>query len=110
MAIIKSIPSRKIINGLVFETSELSLVSETEYKTTGESCIVVRNVNQCTIILDSTSTDHVILKAMTNVTVKPLEGKIDEEYDEIYMDKFSSIEFRFVGGTWYILSSDGLKS
>jgi hypothetical protein len=25
------------------------------------------------------------------------------------VDKFACIEFRFVGGNWYILSSDGLK-
>ena len=32
-----------------------------------------------------------------------------EDYDELVMDKFSCVEFRFVGGIWYILSSDGLK-
>ena len=38
-----------------------------------------------------------------------LEDSIDEEYDEVVVDKFACIEFRFVGGNWYILSSDGLK-
>ena len=46
---------------------------------------------------------------MTHLTIKPDLGKIDEEYDEIVMDRFACVEFRFVGGTWYILSSDGLK-
>ena len=46
MAIVKTIPSKKIIGGMAIETSELSVVSETEYSTTGESCVVVRGVSQ----------------------------------------------------------------
>lgn len=109
MAIVKSIPSRKIINGFSMETSEISVVSESEYKTNGESCIIVRGVVKSVIILDSMTTDHVVVKSMTNVTIKPEVGKIDEEYDELIADKYSCIEFRFVSGNWYILSSDGLK-
>jgi hypothetical protein len=104
MAIVKTIPSRKIISGLVIETSELSVVSETEYRTTGESC-----VSESTITLDSITTDHVVVKSMTRLTIKPDIGKIDEDYDEIVADKYACIEFRFIGGNWYILSSDGLK-
>jgi hypothetical protein len=109
MAIVKSIPSRKIINGFSMETSEISVVSESEYKTNGESCIIVRGVVKSVIILDSMTTDHIVIKSMTNVTIRPEVGKIDEEYDELVADKYSCIEFRFVGGNWYILSSDGLK-
>jgi hypothetical protein len=61
------------------------------------------------IILDSTTTDHVVVKSMIDLTILPDVGKIDEEYDEIVVDKFACIEFRFIGGNWYILSSDGLK-
>jgi hypothetical protein len=46
---------------------------------------------------------------MVPTTIKPDVGKIDEEYDEIVLDKFSCVVFRLVGGNWYILSSDGLK-
>jgi hypothetical protein len=109
MAIVKSIPSRKIINGFSMETSEISVVSESEYKTNGESCIIVRGVVKSVIILDSMTTDHIVIKSMTNVTIRPEVGKIDEEFDELVADKYSCIEFRFVGGNWYILSSDGLK-
>jgi hypothetical protein len=70
----------------------------------------VRNVSESTIILDSKTTDHIVVKAMTKVTIKPNIGKIDEDYDEIVADKYACIEFRFCGGNWYILSSDGLKS
>lgn len=109
MAIIRTIPSRRLINGDIIETSEVSIVSEQEYKTNGEECIIVRNVLQSTIILNSKTTDHVVVKAMTNVTIKPDVGKIDEDYDELVADKYSCIEFRFCSGNWYILSSDGLK-
>jgi hypothetical protein len=109
MAIIKSIPSRKIINGLIIDSSEISVVSELDYKTNGESCIIVRGVLQSVITLNSITTDHVVIKSMTKVTIKPDVGKIDEDYDEIVADQYACIEFRFVGGNWYILSSDGLK-
>lgn len=109
MAIIKSIPSRKIINGLIIDSSEISVVSELDYKTNGESCIIVRGVSESVITLDSITTDHVVIKSMTKVTIKPDTGKIDEDYDEIVADQYACIEFRFVGGNWYILSSDGLK-
>lgn len=109
MAIIKSIPSKRIIRGEVINASEISVVSETTYKTSGESCIIVRGVAQSVVILDSSNTDHIVVKSMTNLTILPDVGKIDEEYDEVVVDKFACIEFRFIGGNWYILSSDGLK-
>ena len=109
MAIIKSIPSRKIINGITVDSSEISVVSELDYRTNGESCIIVRGVSQSVITLDSTTTDHVVIKSMTKVTIIPDIGKIDEDYDELVADQYACIEFRFVGGNWYISSSDGLK-
>jgi hypothetical protein len=109
MAIVKTIPSRKIIGGVAIETSEISVVSEREYTTTGESCVVVRGVSESIVTLDSKTTDHVVVKSMTRLTIKPDIGKIDEDYDEIVADRYACIEFRFVGGNWYILSSDGLK-
>lgn len=109
MAIIKTIPSKRLINGEIINTSEISVVSEKEYRTNGEECIIIRGVNESTITLDSKTTDHVVVKAMTKITIKPDTGKIDEDYDEIVADKYACIEFRFCTGNWYILSSDGLK-
>jgi len=109
MAIIKTIPSRKVINGFVVDTSEISIVSETDYTTNGESCIVIKGVSESTVILNSTTTDHIVVKSMTRLTIIPDTGKIDEDYDEIVAERYACIEFRFVGGNWYILSSDGLK-
>ena len=110
MAIIKTIPSTRLINGEVIETSEISIVSEKEYRTNGEECVIVRNVQESKIILDSKTTDHVVIKSMTYLKIKPDIGKIDEEYDEVIADRYSCIEFRFCVGNWYILSSDGLKN
>lgn len=110
MAILRTIPSSRVINGQFIETSEMALISEREYNTNGEECIIVKNVPNSTIILDSKTTDHIVVKSLTNVTIKPDVGKIDEEFDEVVADKYACIEFRFCTGNWYILSSDGLKS
>jgi hypothetical protein len=109
MAIIKTVPSKRIINGHTIETSEVTMVSELDYRTNGEDCCIIRGVPKSFVVLDSRTSDHITIKAMTQITIRPDVGKIDEEYDEIVADKFACIEFRFVGGTWYILSSDGLK-
>ena len=109
MAVIKSIPSQRIISGKVQETSEISVVSESNYDTAGESCIVVRGIGNSKIRLNSTTTDHTVIKAMTKVLIIPDVGRIDETYDEILLDSGACVEFRFCVGNWYILSSDGLK-
>jgi hypothetical protein len=109
MAVIKNIPSQRLINGKVINTSEVSVVSEPFYETHGEACIVIRGIQQAKVRLDSISTDHTVIKAMTKVLIIPDFGKIDEEYDEILIDKGACVEFRFCAGVWYIISSDGLK-
>ena len=110
MSIIRTRPSQRLINGEVINTSEVSLVSEREYQTNGEECIIVRGVSESVVTLNSKTTDHIVVKAMTMITIKPDIGKIDEDYDEIVMDRYACVEFRFCGGSWYILSSDGLKN
>ena len=110
MSIIRTIPSQRLINGEVINTSEVSLVSEREYQTNGEECIIVRGVSESVVTLNSKTTDHIVVKAMTMITIKPDIGKIDEDYDEIVTEKYTCIEFRFCAGNWYIISSDGLKN
>ena len=109
MAIIKTIPSQRIIHGRILNTSEVSIVSESEYSSQGEDCIIVKGVPKSVIILDSRTTDHTVVKALTDIIIKPDAGRIDEEFDEIEMGHGACVEFRFCGGNWYILSSDGLK-
>jgi hypothetical protein len=60
-------------------------------------------------VLDSTTTTYIKIKALTNVIIIPFIGKIDEEYDEILINKGACVEFYNVEGNWYILSSDGIK-
>jgi hypothetical protein len=109
MAVIKTIPIQKVINGTFVNTSDISIVSEAEYSTSGEGFIIVRAIPQCRLILNSKNTDNVIVKAMTNVIVVPDSNKIDEEYDEISLEKGACVEFKHCSGIWYIISSDGLK-
>lgn len=109
MAIVKTIPSQRLINGQIMNSSEIALISESDYTSQGEECIIVRSVHHCVVTLNHMTTDHVVIKALTKVLVKTYMGKIDEEYEEVEMDKGACIEFRWANGNWYILSSDGLK-
>ena len=109
MPILKSVPSKRIINGELVESSELTIVSEEFYETNGEDTIIVKSVKTGVIKLNSKNTDHVTIKALTNVLVMPDVGKIDEEFDEVDFDKGACVEFRYGLGNWYILSSDGIK-
>jgi hypothetical protein len=109
MSIIKTIPVEKIINGNIVKTSESAIVSEKSYTTNGEYSLIIRGVDFCDLILNSKTTDRIKVKAMTNVLIKPDKGKIDEEWDEISLERGACIEMVSVNGGWYILSSDGLK-
>jgi hypothetical protein len=108
MGIFRSISSKKIINGLEIETSDLAIITNKYYKTNGESAIVIKEVDNCNIFLDSNTTDHVVIKSLTNVLVTS-DSLIDEEFVEVDLGKGSCVEFRKIGDYWYILSSDGLK-
>jgi hypothetical protein len=109
MSIIKTIPVEKIINGNKVRTSESAIVSEKKYSTNGEYAIVIRGIDSCDLTLNSITTDKVKIKAMTNVIIKPDSGRIDEEWDEISLEKGACIELVNINKGWYILSSDGLK-
>ena len=109
MPILRTVPSIRIINGHTIETSECAIVSEYEYITYGESTIIVKGIPSCKLRLNSTNTDHVVIKALTNVLIITDKGLIDEQYNEIEINKGACVELRYVGGNWYILSSDGLK-
>ena len=109
MAIFRSQPSKRIINGNEIVTSDSSVVTNKIYKTDGEYVIVIKDVDFCELTLDENTTDHVVVKSLTHVLVKT-DKLIDGEYNEVELDKGSCVEFKFIGGGWYILSSDGLKN
>lgn len=109
MGIFKTPVIRKIINGNEVMVSDATVVTNSEYKTNGESVIVIKVVENCKITLDSTTTEHVVIKSLTDVLVKS-DTLIDEEFEEVELSKGSCVEFRKIGDYWYILSSDGLKN
>ena len=89
---------------------ELSrVISENNYSTKGENFVVIKNVEICEITLNSTTTNNIIIKALTNVKILPDVNKIDELYDEILITNGACVEFYFIDDIWYISSSDGLK-
>ena len=109
MGIFRSISSKKIINGVEIQTSDLAVITNENYKTNGESAIVIKGVENCNLFLNSKTTDHIVVKSLTNVLVTS-DSLIDEEFNEVELTKGSCVEFRKIGDFWYILSSDGLKN
>ena len=109
MSIFRSIPSKRIINGHEIVTSDVAVVTNSKYSTNGESAIVIKGTELCELFLDSNTTDHIVIKALTRVDVKA-DSLIDEEFDIIELDKGACVEYRKIGDFWYILSSDGLKN
>lgn len=109
MAIFKSQPSIRIINGNKIITSDSSVVTNKTYVTDGEYVIVIKDVDYCELTLNENTTDHVVIKSLTHVLVKS-DKLIDDEFNEVELDKGSCVEFKYIGDNWYILSSDGLKN
>jgi hypothetical protein len=109
MAVLKSIPMQRVIAGKTITTSEITMVTDSEYTSNGECLIITKENNQITILLDDTTTDHIIIKSLVPTKIRPKSGKIDEEFHEINTDKGASVELYFSFGNWYIVSSDGIK-
>ena len=109
MALLKSKPIKKTVYGTTITTHESVVVVQDEYTTNGESFVIIRGVPFCTLNLNSKTTEKVTIKAMTDVVVVA-DKPIDEEFDEIELQKGSSVELLSASNWWYIMSSDGLKN
>ena len=109
MSIQKSIPMKRVIGEEVLITSQVCMVSDEKYTTEGESVIITKELENIEVILNHKNTDHVIVKALTNTKIKPIEGLIDEEFNEINIEKGACVELYYAFGSWFIVSSDGLK-
>jgi len=94
---------------LIQNNSLRRVVTESEYVTNGEEFILVKDITQSKITLNSNTTEYIVIKALTKVIIVPIENKIDEYYDEILIDKGACVEFLLMNNVWYIISSDGLK-
>lgn len=113
MPILKNKPIRKTVfrgeRSINLDTFDTVIISEELYKTNGENLIIVKDVNQSKIKLDSTTTDRIRIKTLTNCTIVPDLNRIDEDWDEISVNRGACVELQNVNGIWYILSSDGIK-
>lgn len=90
-------------------TSESPDLIGNSYLTQKENFILVKDVAEGEIILNNLVTEHIVIKCLGKILVKPFNNKIDDEFDEIELGKGSCVEFLLVEGNWYIISSDGLK-
>ena len=113
MPIIKNKPVRKTVfrgeRSLNLDTFETVIVSDEIYKTNGENLLIIKDVAQTKVKLDSTTTEKIKIKTLTNCTIIPDIGRIDEDWDEISIGRGACVELQNVNGIWYILSSDGIK-
>ena len=96
---------------IVIETiKDLSrVVSTSNYLTDEETILIIKDVDECEVTLNSQKSSRVVVKSLTTVVVKSDVGKIDEDWDELLLEKGACVQFQFVEGNWYITSSDGLK-
>jgi len=109
MAIQRSIPMQRIVSGRPVDTSEICFVTDESYTSKGEALIITKTLDMIIIRLDSRTTDHIIIKSLTNTKILPINALIDEEFSEINIGKGASVELYFSFGSWYVVSSDGIK-
>ena len=95
------VPSNKVVTEKV--------VKEQNYTTGEELLVIVKDIETSEIMLNSEVNQAVIIKSLTTTLIKPELGQIDEEWDELQLDKGACVHLSFVEGNWYIISSDGLK-
>jgi hypothetical protein len=105
----KQIGDKRYFEQQLKEIDLKRIVRTNRYTTNGESLILVKDVDECRIVLDDSTTEHIIIKTLTKVYINASRNKIDETYDEIFIDRGACVEFYLLEDNWYIVSSDGLK-
>ena len=98
-----------VAKSLEEKNNNVKIVTTPTYITDGEEFIVVKNVSECMVTLNSETTSHIIIKALTKVSITPDRGAIDEDWDVVDIDRGACVEFYYIEGNWYIGSSDGIK-
>jgi hypothetical protein len=96
---------------VVIETPKevCKVISETQYVTNDETFLIVKEVDYSEVTLNSNISTKITIKSLTSVLVKSDVGSIDEEWDELLLEKGACVQFQFVEGNWYVKASDGLK-
>ena len=90
-------------------TEIYKIIYDSTYTTNHETFLIVKDVDYSEVTLNSSVTNKITIKSLTSVLIKSDVGSIDEEWDELLLEKGACVQFQFVEGNWYILSSDGLK-
>ena len=86
------------------------IISDSVYTTNDETFLIVKNVEYSEVTLNSTIVKKITVKSLTQTLIKSDVGSIDEEWDELLLEKGACVQFQFVEGNYYIISSDGLKT
>lgn len=85
------------------------IISDAVYTTGNESLLIVKDVESSEVSLNSNENQKITIKSLTSVLIKSDVGAIDEEWDELLLEKGACVQFQFVEGNWYVISSDGIK-
>jgi len=91
------------------EVETYKIINESAYTTNYETILIVKDVDYSEVTLNSSIVKKITIKSLTKTLIKSDIGSIDEEWDELLLEKGACVQFHFVNGNWYILSSDGLK-
>ena len=86
------------------------IISEPVYTTSDETILIVKGVEYSEVTLNSSIVKKITVKSLTQTLIKSDTGSIDEEWDELLLEKGACVQFQFVEGNYYIISSDGLKT
>jgi hypothetical protein len=90
-------------------TNITKVVYTQQFTVNNEDLLLVKTNESATIFLNENSNDFVTIKSLTNTTIRPINSKIDEDYDELTIGKGACVELQKIDGGWYIMSSDGIK-
>ena len=90
-------PTRKIISlgEKIMEERRTKIVSQDFYSTNGETLIIVKDVETCTIELNSSTTEKIIIKTLTSCIIVPDNNRIDEDWDQLDIERGACVQFQF---------------
>ena len=97
------------VNSVTLEKDNITKVITSDYTTNGEYLLVV--TSNSNITLNSKVDTKIKIKSLSNVTITPDIGLIDDKWRNIELGSDSSVEFVYVSDLnyWVIVSSDGIK-
>ena len=91
-------PNRKVINlgEKIIEEPKTKVVSQEYYSTNGETLLIIRDVEKTTIELNSSTTEKIIIKTLTSCIIIPDQNRIDEDWDQLDIERGACVQFQFV--------------